>query len=127
MTLNLYAPESYWDATEEQRNEIAGGCGPGGFGDYLVPDRIWFLSVKLACKIHDWMYNFGETLADKEEADRVFLNNLIRIINAKTKWKWLRKRRLKIAHVYYVFVDRFGGPSFWDDKNKPREFQEVLA
>jgi hypothetical protein len=123
--LELFAPENYWKASEEERDKIAGGCGPGGFGDYLVPDTVWLLNIKPACKIHDWMYHFGENLADKEEADRVFLNNMTRMVNTKTKWGWMRKLRLRRVYTYYQFVDKFGGPSFWDSKNKETEFQNV--
>ena len=83
------------------------------------------LSVFRACQIHDYMYYMGKTLADKEEADRVFLNNMVRIINAETKWKWLRCLRKRRAYAYYKAVDIFGGSSFWDGKNRPEFFDYV--
>ena len=117
--IGLYAPPEYWAASRPLIDDITGGCGPGGFGDMLVPDTAWLLSIRAACEIHDWMVHFGKTLADKEEADRVFRNNMVRIIKAKTKWKFLRKLRLRRAQTYYYFVDKFGGPAFWKGKNKP--------
>lgn len=120
----LYIPESYGQATAEERRATIGrgGCGAGeGWGDKLVPDTIYGLSMLDACKIHDWMYAKGKTQEDKEEADRVFLNNMLRIIDYHTlnSWlKWLRKRR---AYKYYDSVDHFGGPAFWNEKNKPAE------
>jgi len=130
--LKLYAPESYYTTPKEEIDRVTGGCGPGGFGDFLVPDTIYGLSIFEACRRHDWMYHVGEILADKEEADRVFLNNMTRIIKVKTAWRWfpafrkiLIRLRLRRAKTYYFFVDEFGGPAFWDGKNQIEEFREV--
>jgi len=123
--VKLYAPESYWEADPKVRAVVTGGCGPGKLGDWLVPDTLYGLSVRPACEIHDWMYAVGDTLSDKEEADRVFLNNMCRIIDANTSWgflRWLRKRRAK---KYYYAVKLFGGTSFWNDKNESRNFRQL--
>jgi len=122
----LFAPPDYWALTEDQRNEICNGCGPKGL-DYLVPDTIWFLSIKEACRIHDFMYEMGETLADKEAADRIFRNNMVRIIEANPTWRWLTLKRLERAEFYYNMVDKYGGPSFWKGKNKPEELGLAFA
>ena len=123
--IKLYAPPSYWRCSSDELNAVTGGCGPGGKGDYLVPDTMYGLSVFRACQIHDYMYYVGKTAADKKEADRVFLNNMVRIINAETKWKWLRSLRKRRAYAYYKAVDLFGGGSFWDGKNRPETFDYV--
>lgn len=125
MNVKLYAPESYWETPEHIIDDLTGGCGPGGFGDWLVPDTVYGLSVFPACRIHDYMYGVGETLADKKEADRVFLNNMVRLIKAKAAWKWLRRLRLRRARTYYYFVKEFGGSAFWKGKNRPEEEREV--
>jgi len=120
--LMLFAPPSYWTCTEAMRREIVSGCGPGkGWKANLVPETLWGLSVHEACDIHDWMYHLGETIEDKKEADRVFLNNMIRIIDVRTKWNWLRRLRLRRAKTYYLAVCWFGGPAFWAGKNQPGE------
>lgn len=123
--VKLYAPASYWRCSSAELKAMTGGCGPGGKGDYLVPDTVYGLSVFRACQIHDYMYAVGKTAADKEEADRVFLNNMLRIIDAETKWRWLRFLRRRRAYTYYKAVDIFGGSSFWDGKNKPQTFDYV--
>ena len=103
--LRLFAPASYWSCTDAMRHEIVSGCGPGkGWKANLVPETLWGLSVHEACDIHDWMYHLGETIEDKKEADRVFLNNMIRIIDGKTRWNLLRKLRLRRARLYYQAV-----------------------
>lgn len=126
-TLKLFAPKSYWSAPPDVVDAVTGGCGPGGFGDWLIPDTVWGLSVKPACRIHDWMYHVGADILDKEEADRTFANNMIRIIRAKTRLKILRLLRFRRARTYYWFVKEFGGPAFWDQKNAPEEFREVTS
>lgn len=119
----LYAPEWYWKLPEDIRSK--GRCGPGrGLGEKLIPETIWGLSVTPACQIHDQMYEKGETIGDKESADRVFLNNMLRIINGNSNrfMRWLRTRR---ALKYYEAVRDFGGPAFWSNKNKPEEMEVI--
>ena len=121
--MKLYAPESYWTATPEQRKTICNGCGVAGWKGKLVPDTMWGLNISKACDIHDWMYHFGKTEEDRCEADRVFLNNLIRIINAEGGWlAFLRRYR---ATTYYNAVHSFGGPAFWDNKNADSSMQST--
>ena len=124
MAVKLFAPESYY--RDPRVSEVVGGCGPGkGFGDWVVPDRIWGLPIVEACKIHDWMYFMGKTEKDREEADRAFLNNMLRIVEAHEGWsKFLNGFRRYRAVTYYNAVRDFGGPSFWNEKNKDSEFKE---
>lgn len=125
--VKLYAPDSYINATENVRNMVVNGCGAGGWKIDLVPDHLLGISIREACKIHDWMYALGETIADKEEADRVFLNNMLRIINAyKSNWI-LQHFRRRLAHGYYEAVEHFGGPAFWTGKNGKNNLIEICV
>lgn len=115
----LYAPAGYWALTPAEKAKLCNGAGPDNFA-WLVPDTMYGLSITEAANIHDYMYSplytpwSDET---KKEADRVFLNNMIRIINNASKWlRWLRLRR---AHTYYNAVKYFGGPYYWHNKNMP--------
>lgn len=121
----LFAPEGYWKLTDEAKSEIVGGCGPGSIGDYFVPDSIWGISVQPCCAIHDYMYYIGEKEIDRETADRVFLNNMVRVMVENTGSKWLLRLRLRTVKVYYNAVREFGGPAFWDNKNQEKEYQPV--
>jgi hypothetical protein len=122
VTVQLYAPASYWAATPAERDRKCNGCGPGGGSllsralNWLIPDALLGLPIKAACQIHDWMYAEGETVADKEEADRVFLNNMLRLIEAESSWL-LKRHRRSLALEYYSQVHDFGGPAFWRGKN----------
>jgi len=121
MTPLLYAPESYVSAPPEVRAAVANGCGPGGWKVDIVPDTIWGLDISAACNIHDWMYAAGTTIADKDEADRVLLNNMLRLIEAAGGWRILRALRRHRARIYYEAVRHFGGPAFWAGKNRDTE------
>ena len=65
----------------------------------------------------------------KGEADRTFLNNILRFIKFKTNKYLINTKYFKIrnpllilrkrrAYKYYLAVKHFGGPAFWKDKNE---------
>lgn len=93
------------------------GCGCGRYDAAIdmVPDSFWFGTVnwKPACCIHDDRYERGGSEADKVEADREFLDNLLWIADSsRGKWYvptwWARHR----AMTYYDAVIRAGAKSF---------------
>ena len=113
----LVAPMEYWKIPPEDMHlHVSGRCGPGkGLGDKLVPETLWGLSVTPACEIHDFMYSFGEKTAEyKDIADKVFLSNMLTIIDKKTRYKALKYLRKKRAFKYYVAVSTFGDACFYD-------------
>lgn len=131
---NLWYPESFEQATDSLIAEITNGCGSAKAKFDFVPDNLLGLKIKPVCDIHDWMYWEGETNEDKEKADRVMLNNMLRLIlieyrlacrKAETssiasllivKEKALMIARRRLAKRYYDAVWYFGGPAFWDGK-----------
>lgn len=122
--LSLFAPKSFWAATDEERWVRCNGCGTKGLGGWIVPDTLWGLDITFLCNIHDWMYSEGKTIEDKEEADRSFLNNMVRLIDAKSS-RWLRWIRRSRAMSYYSAVRDFGGPAFWSGKNPANTIRTV--
>jgi len=121
--IELYVEYDYEATAEILRKKSVNGCGPGGWKFDLVPDTMYGLSVVDACDIHDWMYLFGKTIEDKERADRSMLNNIIRLIDARTAKNWFAQKLLKPARyrrakIYYQMVSSFGGPAFWKGKQK---------
>lgn len=112
---DLIAPDTYWNATKEEIEEHAGGCGPGKIGDWFVPDTMIGESVFLACQIHDWMYYTGETKLDKKWSDLIFLINMASIIN---DGELLDKFRLRTVMTYYQFVSDMGGGAFENTNTK---------
>ena len=116
----LEADPRFWEATKEEIDKVAQGCGPGKYADYLVPDSVWFgLSIKRACRIHDYSYFLN---IDKDLADLNFLHNMERIILAYTRWNWLKRLRLHQANMYYKVVSYAGDHAYAADKNN-KEYQ----
>ena len=113
----LRAPREFWLLTPGKKKEICNGAGPKDYG-WLVPDTIWILNITACADIHDFMYSIGTSIEDKRIADRVFLNNMIRLIQTYTKAVWLKKIRLKRAKKYYMAVDLCAGAPFWHGKDK---------
>ena len=122
----LYAPESYSRLSEAEKKKVCSGCGTKGIGAKLVPDSLFGVNITEACNIHDYMYYIGALIEEKQSADRAFLNNMVRLINAQQpRWyeyftggarRW-KRRRLKLAKLYYEAVDVFGGIAFFKGKN----------
>jgi len=120
----LYAPSAYWLYDQKELADLVNGCGPDGWKNELIPDHLLWVSIEEACNIHDFMYVFGVTEADREEADRVFLNNMLRIVEEQSKCWTTRFIRRKLALHYYSVVRDMGGTYFWADKNKEENFKD---
>lgn len=92
-------------------------CGAGeGIGNLIIPDRIWFLPVSVACHIHDVSWELAEpTEQDRKSADTVFLANMLRVIEAESNW-FMRILRNQRAMTYYNAVDCKKNNVFWNLK-----------
>ena len=107
----LLYPKNYNDRLAIKYNN---GCGPVGWKGNLIPDTIYTISIKEACKIHDFEYEVGSNLKHKKEADIRFRKNLNRTVKAKSKgWNKIFLP-LKYARVwiYYISVKRAGKEAF---------------
>ncbi len=126
---DLAAPESFWYylGFGNDLSGVINGCGPGGIGDFLIPDTIYGLSVKPACKIHDWMYTIYNDEAGFKLANQVFLDNMIRINNKSTKWWLLKLIRMRRILKYYRAVRDFGRLFFYDAHIDLYQDQTVYA
>ncbi|MCK5099015.1 MAG: hypothetical protein KAR45_12990 [Desulfobacteraceae bacterium] len=110
----LAAPKSFWDADQELRDAVVGGCGPGGSGDKLVPDTMYLLSVTAACAIHDWCFAIWNDKAGFKLANNLFKNNMLRIIDQRGGNNRIKCLRQKRAVKYFKGVHYLGEPSFFD-------------
>ena len=116
MNNQLYAPPEYINASANTRMQICNGCGAAGAKFDFVPDNIWGLKISEACNIHDWMYFYAKpNNKDKEKCDRIFLHNLLRLV--EIKGGWLKRPRRQRAWFYFKMVQKFGGTAFWEGKN----------
>lgn len=128
----LWAPEAYWGLPDHVKNAYR--CGPGrGILEKLIPDVWRFgwplvrpLVITPACAVHDYMYAEGPDSEDHRYlADRVFKNNMIRLVEcARTCWPVTRVR-LRKCNIYYGAVRTFGGPAFWASRNPASEVHFV--
>lgn len=119
---HLVAPTSYWAATGAEILAHTGGCGPGKFGDYFVPDTVYGETVFLACQIHDWMYFKGLTLQDKRTADICLLVNMVLLVD---DGELLDRARCYRCILYYLAVSNHGESAFLAGKEGFKDGYEV--
>jgi hypothetical protein len=131
--MKLFAPPEYWEIPKDTRDSW--GCGPGGWGDLLVPDKILGLDVKPACQIHDFYYRHWNDPSEDARfmADRVFKFNMLRILansymdrTLRRKLSWVFFWRRRLINKYYLAVRRYGGPAWHDERNTEEEFKEEV-
>ena len=116
----LYAPESYWRLPESEKREICNGMGAkDSLISFFIPNTFYGLDMTECGNIHDYMYHIGKTIEDKRQADRVFLNNMLRVINKESANGFMRFIRSRRAMTYYNAVNELGGPAFWAGKPDP--------
>jgi len=94
------------------------GCGPGGVGDWLVPDTMWGLWVGDACRQHDHDYRFGNGSSDehRKQCDTRMRLNMLMIVNAQSKTKTFKALRHVRVNTYYFWVRVAGGGSYWKER-----------
>ena len=110
----IYAPKTFWDATPEQIEETCNGCGAKG--GVKVPNTMWFLSIILACQIHDWMFREGKTLGDFFFANAIFLFNLMAIIINGSNFITLLPRVQRATKYFIAVMTEAGEKAYWVDK-----------
>lgn len=119
--IQYYAPPEVWPRLID-KNIPKNGCG-AGFTAWLIPDKWLGLDFTIPCAIHDEMYALGKTIEDKEAADRIFLNNMLRTVNDRPFL--LQPAGRFLAWQYYDKVEKYGAPAFWEGKNKLEELHRA--
>ena len=107
-TYSLRAPSGFLEWVKN--NDC--GCGPGKFGNRIVPNSILGISIKEACCIHDMMYRMCNNENEKILADLELFGNGVRIINQKSKNKFTSFLRAIIISWYFLAVFYGGGSAF---------------
>jgi hypothetical protein len=80
----------------------------------MVPDTAWGMSLKPACKIHDWMFTIFNDEGGFVLSNQIFLDKMNRINRAESEsgiLRWLRARRIR---KYFCAVRDFGRLFFYD-------------
>jgi hypothetical protein len=99
---------------------ICNGCGAKG-SRFRPPKTMWFLSIEIACQLHDFDWHHGKTEADRRRADQRFLLNMLIIIEEKSQNRITRGLRTMRAAEYYSAVRDFGDDAYWAGKEQPPE------
>ena len=89
--------------------------GSGKIGTWLVPDYIFFVSMKKAGYIHDWCY---EKQIGKKTADKMFLHNMKVLIRESTMPLACKENAYIVAYWYYQAVNWFGYAAYNRCKKK---------
>ena len=116
MKLALYVPNTYLQATDEERAEVCNGCGAKD--GVKVPSTMWFLCVVLACNIHDWMFKEGKTLGDFWFANLIFFWNMTAIIYNGSNFLMLLPRMERALKYFLAVLTKMGQDAYWVDKVK---------
>jgi len=115
----LYNPPGYLELSPDEKAKICNGCGASGAKFDFVPDTVWWLSITEACDRHDYMYFVAKPkLEEKAKADQAFRYNMLVIVENQSGnffTRWLRRIGIQ---KYYLAVKHFGGPAFWEGKEK---------
>jgi hypothetical protein len=104
MKKKLIAPESYWSATDEEKEAVINHCGPDGILNKFILNHLLGTKIHQSCAIHDWMFVETNSQDDLKIADDIFLKNMnIEIENGSPGLvvKFLQKL---MAKVYYLAV-----------------------
>ena len=112
MNIDYEIPQSWIEASDQERKDIANGCGPQGWKYDLIPDTVWGLYIGDICNWHDFEYEFSEKIpAGKKKADDNFYHNLKLRIWQKSNFLIWPFRRLRILW-YYLAVSKAGNKHF---------------
>ena len=104
----LRAPEEF------DPSQIVGGCGPGKWGNRLIPNSILGVDISPACDIHDFCYLIGKTEEERDQSDIELFANSYRIIKQKSKNKLMSFLRAVILTWYFLAV-AYGGESVYEN------------
>lgn len=87
-------------------------CGPGEFGDMIVPDNLFGVPINVACFIHDHSNALAETTEEDHDSNVMFRENMfaiLRHLEPKPEWKdKFHYARWHRAILYYEAVDTCG-------------------
>ena len=102
------------------------GCGPAGILNSIVPDEYDGIDLNPACNIHDFMYFHGETEQDRDLADRIFLFNLLVLVDADNPSIKISKKRHNRMILYYNAVSNLGHKFYIYKKGTKPDYDDVL-
>lgn len=128
--MKLYAVPKCWEFQKNFPEEFESyGCGPGGVGDWFVPDTVYGLSINPACKVHDWDYRHSEGASNghRKACDERLKKNMFLLVVVGTTFWLLRRLRLTRCRFYYLMVRMFGKQAYWNQRNEDDEMNDFIT
>lgn len=102
----LWAPSCY-DKSKLPWKLGETGCGPRralkGKIQRLIPDKIWGLNIRPACKIHDYSYYIAVNVEEIIQSDGYFLFNMMRLNDSYSKNRFMRYFRSNFFGIYTYY------------------------
>lgn len=107
---------AYENLTAKEKKEICNGCG--GKGGFVKPPHKAF--YKASCNHHDYAYFVGCTKEDKNKADKMFYELMIKDCSSLPWYSYIRYRPW--CWLYYNAVKMIGSKFFYygDAKRYPK-------
>lgn len=100
---------------------INGVGGEGSWINCLIPKSISDISIVGPALLHDYRFYIGETLDDFLEANRLFLNDILTVLDSKGMGELRSMGDIKNSHAkawkFYRAVDIYGMRFFRTVKN----------
>ena len=117
----LVLPKVVANLTPAQVADLSNGCGTRKI---RVPQKILGVNFEDACNGHDCCYSFGEDEEDKRISDRLFLYNLLVLVDEHCKRNGIVDRAERVAcreaaFEYYKAVADWGKWAFYAHKDGP--------
>jgi len=116
MNLPLYMPIEYLHLSDEEKAKICNGCGSKD--GIKVPNTVWFLSIVIACNIHDYMFYKGKTLGDYYFSNIMFFWNMTAIVINGSNFLTLLPRMERVLKYFLAVMTKFGVKAYWVDKEE---------
>jgi len=116
MKLPLYLPTSFLRADEKEREKVCNGYGSKD--GLKMPDTMWFLNIKFACQVHDWMFHKGTTMGDFYFSNVMFFWNLTAIIYNGSNFFTVLPRMSRAMKYFMGVMSDCGRDAYWVDKPK---------
>ena len=112
--------------TPTQAADLTNGCGPQSMKIKLIPDTVMGIDFFPACAVHDQCYSFGEDEDDKRLSDRIFLFNLLVLIDKHCAAKGIIDKVQRVAarsaaFDYFKAVSDWGRAAFYAHKGQDHE------
>lgn len=131
----VFIPDWFGEYSDEELEEMGLQCGTNdGRWSWLtvfVPESIHGVEIFPACAMHDLRYARGGSEQDKLKADRLFLNDLLTLVNKGAEEEDISGIELRSRHRqafgYYVAVDTFGDAAFNIIEGKQNTQLETIA